>query len=158
MVRGKFVKKITSITMILVMVGLMGCGVAESEESKEVVEEVSEEVQVVEESAEQSEEIVEESAEEITDSQIQIPVVELETKTYESNEALEFVKNMKLGWNLGNTFDASNNNEYVEGDLSLESAWVGVKTTKEMIAAIKAAGFETIRIPVSWHNHVDEEF
>lgn len=158
MVRGKFVKKITSITMILVMVGLMGCGVAESEESKEVVEEVSEEVQVVEESAEQSEEIVEESAEEITDTQIQIPLVELEKKTYESNEALEFVKNMKLGWNLGNTFDASNNNEYVEGDLSLESAWVGVRTTKEMIAAIKAAGFETIRIPVSWHNHVDEEF
>lgn len=30
------------------------------------------------------------------------------------------------------------------------------KTTKEMITAIKNAGFKTIRIPVSWHNHISD--
>ena len=38
----------------------------------------------------------------------------------------------------------------------METSWVGAKTTPELIAAIKEAGFNTIRIPVSWHNHVDE--
>ena len=38
----------------------------------------------------------------------------------------------------------------------METSWVGVRTSRELIAAIKEAGFNTIRIPVSWHNHVDE--
>ena len=40
----------------------------------------------------------------------------------------------------------------------LESAWCGVKTTKVHIDSIKNAGFNTIRIPVSWHNHIDSNF
>lgn len=73
-----------------------------------------------------------------------------------AGEGVEFVKNLKLGWNLGNTFDA-----YDVGGLSdemkYESAWCGAVTKIENIAAIKAAGFQTVRIPVSWHNHVDAD-
>lgn len=73
------------------------------------------------------------------------------------NEAMAFVKDMKIGWNLGNTFDAFN--DYSRGDdLKIESSWVGVKTTEEMIEAVHQAGFNTLRLPVSWHNHVDENF
>lgn len=73
------------------------------------------------------------------------------------NEAMAFVKDMKIGWNLGNTFDATN--DYNRGDdLKIESSWVGVKTTEEMIEAVHQAGFNTLRLPVSWHNHVDENF
>lgn len=73
------------------------------------------------------------------------------------NEAMAFVKDMKIGWNLGNTFDATN--DYNHGDdLKIESSWVGVKTTEEMIEAVHQAGFNTLRLPVSWHNHVDENF
>lgn len=72
------------------------------------------------------------------------------------NDALAFVESMGLGWNLGNTFDAVNCN--VSDELQYESAWSGAVTTKEMIQEIRAAGFRTIRIPVSWHNHVDEEY
>lgn len=70
------------------------------------------------------------------------------------NEALAFVADMRLGWNLGNTFDAANCS--VCDETAYESAWVGVVTTREMIHMIADAGFHTIRIPVSWHNHVDE--
>lgn len=73
------------------------------------------------------------------------------------NEAMAFVKDMKIGWNLGNTFDATN--DYNRGDdLKIESSWVGVKTTEELIEAVHQAGFNTLRLPVSWHNHVDESF
>ena len=73
------------------------------------------------------------------------------------NEAMAFVKDMKIGWNLGNTFDAIDDWRK-NNDLGIEMAWVGVKTTESMIEAIKQAGFNTIRLPVSWHNHVDKDF
>ena len=72
------------------------------------------------------------------------------------NDALSFVKDMKVGWNLGNTFDA-NNCDWLSDPLDYESAWCGVKTTKELILAIKDAGFNTIRVPVSWHDHIDKD-
>ena len=69
------------------------------------------------------------------------------------NEALRFSANLKAGWNLGNTFDAQDagkgnpNRDY-------ETYWSGAKTSRELIHAIKSAGFNVIRIPVSWHNHI----
>lgn len=73
------------------------------------------------------------------------------------NEAMAFVKDMKIGWNLGNTFDATRDG-YKGDDLSIESYWCGVKTTEEMIEAVHQAGYKTLRLPVSWHNHVDEDY
>lgn len=73
------------------------------------------------------------------------------------NDAMAFVKNMKIGWNLGNTFDAINDG-HVKDEMSIESYWCGVKTTEEMIDAVHQAGFNTLRLPVSWHNHVDDSF
>ena len=76
------------------------------------------------------------------------------------NEAMAFLKQMGVGWNLGNTFDA-----FVDGaswfrgsDTDIETAWVGVKTSEALIAAIHDAGFNTVRIPVSWHEHVSDDF
>ena len=87
---------------------------------------------------------------------IVIPVfTEENMKTYDlpENEALRFSANLKAGWNLGNTFDAQDagkgnpNRDY-------ETYWCGAKTTRELIHTIKTAGFNVIRIPVSWHNHI----
>jgi endoglucanase len=65
--------------------------------------------------------------------------------------AKEFVAGIKIGWNLGNTLDANADwlgaNPSVE---SLEKAWCGIVTTQANIDAIKKAGFNAIRIPVSW--------
>ena len=71
-----------------------------------------------------------------------------------NTEAFCFVNNLKVGLNLGNTFDAYDEN--VANELDYETVWCGVKTTPEMIHAIKAAGFQTIRLPVSWHNHLSD--
>ncbi len=70
------------------------------------------------------------------------------------NEAIEFVDNLGSAWNLGNAFDAVNCT-WLTNELDYESGWCGAKTTKSLIKAIKDMGFDTIRIPVSWHNHVD---
>lgn len=86
---------------------------------------------------------------------VEIPEVTLEAQEVSTNTALDFVKDMKVGWSLGNTFDATGGSA---DEMSLESSWCGVKTTKEMILAVKDAGFNTLRLPVSWHNHVDENY
>lgn len=71
-------------------------------------------------------------------------------------DALAFVSNLKIGWNLGNTFDASDCN-WLEDEMEYESAWCGAKTTKEIIKLLKDKGFNAVRIPVSWHNHVSAD-
>ncbi|MBQ9943716.1 MAG: glycoside hydrolase family 5 protein [Clostridia bacterium] len=73
------------------------------------------------------------------------------------SEALQFVQDMKIGWNLGNTFDATFWDGYNQNELYIEKGWCGVYTTKEMIQAVHDAGFNTIRIPVSWHDHMNKD-
>ncbi|MBQ6175097.1 MAG: glycoside hydrolase family 5 protein [Clostridia bacterium] len=73
------------------------------------------------------------------------------------NEAMAFLRRMGIGWNLGNTFDATANGN-PRDDLAIERSWVGVYTTQEMIQAVADAGFGFIRIPISWHNHIDSAF
>ena len=88
-----------------------------------------------------------------------IPDVQVDKYQLPESEGMDFVKELHLGWNLGNTFDASDAGHISqEHELDYEKTWCGEITKIENIAAIKAAGFKTIRIPVSWHNHVDEEF
>ena len=90
---------------------------------------------------------------------IDVPVID-DIKKFEipDNDAMAFVKDMKCGWNLGNTFDAYNGYVASVKGIEMESSWVSVKTSRTLIHTIKEAGFNTIRIPVSWHNHVDEDY
>jgi len=92
---------------------------------------------------------------------ITVPVME-GMKDFEvpENDALALVRDMKCGWNLGNTFDAINGNGH-DTTTQLEYWWLGGPgkiTTKALLEALKEAGFNSIRIPVSWHNHVDNDF
>lgn len=88
---------------------------------------------------------------------IVIPVIEnMSTYTVPDNEAMALMRDMKCGWNLGNTFDAFAGYDRFSPGTNMETSWVGVRTTRELIAAVHEAGFNTIRMPVSWHNHVDE--
>ena len=58
---------------------------------------------------------------------------------------------MGVGWNLGNTMDGHS------GFTPGETVWQDVTTTKEIIKAVHDAGFNTIRIPVTWGNMIDDE-
>lgn len=59
---------------------------------------------------------------------------------------MDMVKEMKIGWSLGNTLDATSNRIGVNA----ETAWGNPRTTQEMIDAVIDQGFNVIRIPVSW--------
>lgn len=80
-----------------------------------------------------------------------------EKKKLPDNEAIAFVENMGAGWNLGNAFDAVADYN-VSDEMNFETIWCGAKTTKELIKKVAASGYKTIRIPVSWRNHVDKNF
>lgn len=88
-----------------------------------------------------------------------IPDLNIPSKSVPDTESINFVKDMRLGWNLGNTLDAIDDTGWVGSEMGIETCWNGgYKTSKEMIDTVKAAGFRTVRIPVSWHNHVDGNY
>ena len=90
--------------------------------------------------------------------QIGIPVFTEETmEKYEipDTEGLRFTRKLKAGWNLGNTFDAKDDGVGFSGR-DYETYWSGARTTRELIRAVHEAGFNFIRMPVSWHNHVTD--
>ena len=68
-----------------------------------------------------------------------------------NHTAMQITGEMGLGWNLGNTLDAYGN---AANPMADESYWGNPKTTKAMIDTVKAAGFNTLRVPVSWDDHV----
>ena len=59
---------------------------------------------------------------------------------------MDMVKEMKIGWNLGNTLDSTSSSIGV----NVEMAWGNPRTTQEMIDMVIDQGFNVIRIPVSW--------
>lgn len=71
--------------------------------------------------------------------------------------AKELVKEMKLGWNLGDTLDAVNDNlDRTQKPEAWETAWGNPVTTEKLIAKVIDEGFNVIRYPVSWRNHIDD--
>ncbi len=67
---------------------------------------------------------------------------------------LELAREMAPGLNLYNTLDASCWWLPVPHGLESEVCWQQPYTTPEMIAAIADRGFKSLRIPVTWYNHM----
>jgi endoglucanase len=57
-------------------------------------------------------------------------------------------QSLGLGWNLGNNLDAQNNG------YSSETAWGNRPATLKTFQAVKAAGFSSVRIPITWMGHI----
>lgn len=91
----------------------------------------------------------------LTGTGAEIPKYEIEQKELPDSETLKFASQMKLGWNLGNTLDADTATSV---EIASETSWGNPATTEEMILSVKNAGFNTIRIPTTWHNHMDSEY
>lgn len=68
------------------------------------------------------------------------------------NESIAFVKDMKLGWNLGNTLDCIDGKRQHSVEV-YETLWGNPITTKEMIQMVADAGFGTVRIPVTYYDN-----
>lgn len=79
----------------------------------------------------------------------------------------EYVSEMGLGINLGNTMEAywandqnRNSGSIVIGDNTIsnyETCWGAIKTTQEIIDGMKNAGFNTVRVPVYWGNSMTND-
>jgi len=63
------------------------------------------------------------------------------------SDALMLAKKMTLGWNLGNTLEA----------IGGETAWGNPKASKILIDAVKAIGFNAVRIPCAWNGYIEDQ-
>lgn len=66
--------------------------------------------------------------------------------------ASQIAEDIKVGWNLGNTLECY---DYKSWTNDAETAWGNPETTKEMIDKVREAGFNAIRIPVTWGEHLE---
>lgn len=77
----------------------------------------------------------------------------------------ELVSEMTLGWNLGDTLDVCAadrdgdgkiNEAPEDGEEVDETLWGNPKATKELFEQIKEDGFNSVRIPVTWRDHLGD--
>lgn len=64
------------------------------------------------------------------------------------SESIAFAMSMAPGWNLGNNLDA------VSNGVSNETCWGNGRCTQQTMNKVRAAGFRSVRIPVSWIGHI----
>jgi endoglucanase len=69
--------------------------------------------------------------------------------------AFDITSQMVIGWNLGNSLDSTNDNLTMDSSpKKFAMAWGNPEPTKELIEAVKNGGFNTIRIPTTWYQHL----
>lgn len=80
----------------------------------------------------------------------------------ENLTSAELVKDMGFGWNLGDTLDVCNADRNGDGridehsDKVDETLWGNPKATQELFNQLKADGVKSVRIPVTWRDHMGE--
>lgn len=158
-------KKIT-IWLCIMMFVLSGCGKSAGEEtetgdvveagdeagSDNVVDSGKEDVQL--EDNEITDDITGDATEKEEESTMADAVVQ---DNFE--KAAEAVDNMLIGWNLGNSFDATG--DWILGSTQgknsdFETAWGNPLTQKSLFTKLKNLGFNAVRIPITWKYHFDE--
>lgn len=72
-------------------------------------------------------------------------------KTGMDNDALALAPLMGIGWNLGNTLEATS------GTTASETFWGNPVASQTLINAVKAAGFNTVRIPCAWNAYIEDQ-
>lgn len=81
--------------------------------------------------------------------------------TPQKTEAMQFVEDMGIGINLGNTFEACGDWIAQWGDGTVhayETAWGSPIITEKIIKGYKDSGFNTLRVPVSWSNMMGDDY
>ena len=72
------------------------------------------------------------------------------TSSFQDLNQQQITEAMGVGCNLGNSLEAND-----AGTLN-ETAWGNPKLTEQFVLAVKSAGFQSIRIPVSYLNKIDD--
>lgn len=91
----------------------------------------------------------------VTITQTGQPLTIASDNTGHETDAIALAPLMGAGWNLGNTLEATsvNNGVYTAS----ETLWGNPLTTKTLIDGVKAAGFNTVRIPCAWSGYIEDE-
>lgn len=129
--------------------------VGESDKSSDVTEELTQKT----ENSDGVESTIDPSETTIAPTEIpEVTSTESLNTTMRDITTMELVKDMGMGINLGNTFEACG--DWIKGKSpkSYETAWGSPVITKEMIGGYKDAGFNTIRIPVAWSNMMGDDY
>ncbi len=99
-----------------------------------------------------------------TQNRIITPIKDKTSGSFNTSvSALDLVKNMKIGWNLGNSLEPQASNWKPplswRGELGLDTEiiWGHPYNTEEIITFPKSKGYTTIRIPVTWYNHIIDD-
>lgn len=79
------------------------------------------------------------------------------TKAADFETAKDAVKNMGVGWNLGNTLDANDATKTWTSTAQHETCWGQPVTKPELLKMMKEAGFNAIRVPVTWYQEMDKD-
>ncbi|MDR0315567.1 MAG: glycoside hydrolase family 5 protein [Treponema sp.] len=69
-----------------------------------------------------------------------------QTQDMYPHSAAEFVRDMGIGINIGNTLDSIGTNTWFAG----ETGWGNPRISRSFIRALKDYGYKTIRLPVTW--------
>lgn len=76
----------------------------------------------------------------------------------EKTPAETLTASIRAGWNLGNTLDAllrgAKPGEWVS-PRDAETAWRNPPATRDLMCAVRDAGFDAVRLPVTWAQHMD---
>ncbi len=64
------------------------------------------------------------------------------------SDAVQLAAKMTLGWNIGNTLEATGGKS--------ETYWGNPKITEDYVKFVKQSGFNAIRLPVSWNQYADQ--
>lgn len=76
---------------------------------------------------------------------------------WKKSENLRFAKKMGNGINIGNSLDATGlrKDKSEAEELEYEVSWGNPEIERQQFRAIREAGFQTVRIPVTWEDHMD---
>lgn len=78
---------------------------------------------------------------------------------FRRKEGMRFVQALGNGINIGNSLDATGVREHMPEAVATdyETYWHNPPIRQELFRAVREAGFKSVRIPVTWDEHLDEE-
>ncbi len=85
-----------------------------------------------------------------------LPPTPVSAASLSGKDAKGIVSEMKIGWNLGNTLDSTDSGlSTTASPAKFAKAWGNPEPTADQFQAVKDAGFNTVRIPTTWYQHIE---
>jgi aryl-phospho-beta-D-glucosidase BglC (GH1 family) len=85
-----------------------------------------------------------------------MPTTDIEADALSGLDANGIVSQIRIGWNLGNTLECSAVGAGINASpKKFATAWGQPEPAAEQFQAVKDAGFNAVRIPVTWYEHLE---